>query len=329
MASDLLHIKDSYYFEVPKFLWKPNYQSLKDVPLFLRELHKDDFHLTKESNYEEAHTEAETEHALHEFNVQMAGKVLIPQPPGVRLKSLYRAETPFAFSKFMVLELVVAIFMILLFRWMAKKVTADGPPKGRLANLVESVMQFVRKDIVKANIHHGASKFLPLIWTIFFFVLFCDLLGLIPWMGTATGALSCTLALATAVLIAVFVGGLQEFGPKWLWSGFVPTMDLHWTLSPLKLFIFLIEVLGMLIKHAVLGLRLFANMAAGHLVLLAILGLVVAAAKDPNIPYGIAAFSGIIGTTMLSLLELFVAVLQAYIFALLASLFIGSAVHEH
>ncbi|WP_166828052.1 F0F1 ATP synthase subunit A [Thalassoroseus pseudoceratinae] len=329
MASDLLHIKDSYYFEVPKFLWKPNYQSLDDVPEFLLELHKDDFHLTKEGGVTKAPTEAETEHALHEFNTQMAGKILIPQPPGVKLKSLYRSETPFAFSKFMVLELAVAIFMILLFRWMAKKVNSDGPPKGRLPNLVESVMQFVRVDIVKANIHHGASKFLPLIWTIFFFVLFCDLLGLVPWMGTATAALSCTLALAFAVLVAVFTGGLQEFGPKWLWSGFVPTMDLHWTLSPLKVFIFLIEVLGMFIKHAVLALRLFANMAAGHLVLLAILGLVITAAKDPNIPYGIAAFSGVIGTTVLSLLELFVAVLQAYIFALLASLFIGSAVHEH
>ncbi len=185
MASDILHIKDSYYFEVPKALWKPHYESLEDVPYFLRNLHHDDFHL-EGKDYTEASPE-DTEHALHEFNTQMAGKVLIPQPFGTR-KSLYEKQSGFLISKFMILELIVAVLLCVIFNWMKKKMLTEHPTKGRLANLFEAFLHYIRDEIAKKAIGHDADKFVPLLWTVFFFILGCNLLGLVPWMGTATGA---------------------------------------------------------------------------------------------------------------------------------------------
>lgn len=324
MASDILHIKDAYYFEVPKFLWHPHYKSLDDVPLFLRELHQERFNDYK--------TEHDRDHALEAFEHGMAGKVLIPQP-FAELKSLHTARSGFAISKFMILELLVAVFMVLLFRWVAKRIVIKDASRGRLINLFEAVLNYIRVEIVQKNIHHGAKRFTPMLWTLFFFVLFLDLLGLVPFMGTATASFSCTLALAAAVLVTTAAAGFMEFGPKWVWTGFVPKLDMPAWLFPLKLLIsvlmFAIEWLGMFIKHAVLAIRLLANMAAGHLVLLGILGLILSAARNPEGSFGLAAFFGIFGATALSVLELGVAFLQAYVFTLLSALFIGSAVHEH
>jgi F-type H+-transporting ATPase subunit a len=100
---------------------------------------------------------------------------------------------------------------------------------------------------------------------------------------------------------------------------------------PLAIFvvpmIFAIEVIGLLIKHLVLGIRLLANMVAGHLVLLAVMGLAVAAASSPN--YWPTAVIAVVGSALFSLLELFVAFLQAYVFTFLSALFIGAAIHHH
>ena len=148
MASDILHIKDSYYFEVPKALWKPNYDSLGNVPDFLIELHADDFHLHPETrDYETLSPEeytAEENHALEEFNHQMAGKILIPQPPGAELKTLYQKESGFAISKFMILELLVAGLMLFIFIWLKKKMSAGEPTHGKIANMFEGLLHFVR-----------------------------------------------------------------------------------------------------------------------------------------------------------------------------------------
>ena len=335
MASDILHIKDSYYFEVPRAFWHPNYETLGDVPDFLLELHEEDFHLDLSRDYDALPTDqytAEEQHALDEFNHQMAGKILIPQPFGER-KSLYEKESGFLISKFMILELIVALLMVLIFSWMRKKMLTEHPTKGRLANMFEAFLHYIREEIAIKNIGHDGDKFVPLLWTVFFFVLGCNLLGLVPWMGTATGALGTTMALAFAMLLTTFFAGFRAFGPKWLWSGFVPHLDLPGWLFPLKiliaLMIYAIEMLGMFIKHAVLAVRLLANMAAGHLVLLGILGLVLSAAQNAQANYPMTATFAILGATLLTVMELGVAFLQAYVFTLLSALFIGSAVHEH
>lgn len=326
MASDILHIKDSYYFEVPKALYRPHYEKLEDVPYFLRELHHEDFHLHG-ADYTDANPEDEA-HALHEFNTQMAGKVLIPQPLG-ELRSLYDKKSGFAISKFMILELLVAVLLIAVFTWMRKKLATEHPTKGRFANMLEAMMHYVRDEIAHKNIGHDADKFVPLLWTVFFFILGCNLLGIVPWMGTATGAWGTTAALALAMLFSTFFAGFRAFGPKWLWTGFVPHMDLPWWLSPLKLMIYALEVIGMFVKHTVLSIRLLANMAAGHLVLLGLFALALSAAQRVEGNYPVTAGLVIVGATLMTVLEIGVAFLQAYVFTLLSALFIGMAIHEH
>jgi F-type H+-transporting ATPase subunit a len=171
---------------------------------------------------------------------------------------------------------------------------------------------------------------MPLLWTIFLFVLGCNLAGMVPWAGAPTGAFAVTLGLAFVTLATGVVMGSKKLGLVGFWKNQIPAMDLPWYLAIfLKPMIWVIEVGSMLIKHGVLGIRLLANMVAGHVVLLGIMtaAFSVEAALHPT--WFIAAPIAVIGSTLFSCLELFVACLQAYIFTFLSALFIGAAVHHH
>lgn len=311
MADPILHVKDGYYFEVPKFLWRPNFHSLEDVPKFLREAHP---HAT-----------------VHDFEQGLAGKILIPQPSSAHLKNLYEKapDSGFAISRFMVLELFAAILLVLILVPLARRVRPGIAPRGRSWNLFEAFLVFIRDAVARPAIGaHDADRFLPLLWTMFFFILTLNLLGMIPWLGAATGALGTTLAMAAVTFLAVVVAGMAKLGVIGFWKAQVPHMHLPFVLAIFLIpMIFGIEVLGLFIKHTILAVRLLANMMAGHLVLSVIVGFIAATA-------GTAAYWGvtpasILGATALSLLELFVAFLQAYIFTFLSALFIGMAVHPH
>lgn len=308
MADAVLHIKDSYYFELPRFLWS-GYGSLDDVPKFLRDAHP---------------------HAsLDEFNHDLNGKFLIPQPFGT-LKNLYTPDSGFCISRFMIIEVVVAVVLVLLFRRLAGVMQKQGDaPHGRFRNMLESLLLFVRDDIARPAIGHGADKFVPILWTLFFFILTMNLLGLVPWVGTATGAFGTTLALASVTFFTGLIAGSKKFGVVGFWANMVPHMDLPAWLFPLKIAIFLIELLGTFIKHAILGVRLLANMVAGHLVLFGILGIIVTSASETTGIWATATTISVIGSVLFCCLELFVALLQAYIFTFLSALFIGAATHHH
>ncbi len=184
-----------------------------------------------------------------------------------------------------------------------------------------------------------SQRYTPLLCTIFFFILGMNLAGMLPWVGSPTGTWAVTLALAIVTFAAGMIGGVRQFG----WAGYflnqIPSMDLSPLLSLfLKPMIFVIELLGLVIKHLVLSVRLLANMLAGHMVLLAIMGLAFSATAaltfvgdDGAISpmWWVAAISSVVGCTLLSMLELFVAFLQAYVFTLLSALFIGAAIHKH
>lgn len=368
MASPILHIKDSYYFDVPKDLWRQHYTNLGQVPPFLRDAHP---------------------HAgVEDFNRELSGKVLIPQPFGT-LKNLYEPARGFCISKFMVIELVVALLMVVVFVRLAKKLKTGDAPRGRFWNFFEAILLFVRDEIARPAIdahdehdhedpahgyppqdepsahghghghdhgshghaapalatasgvsaavaasyvakpEHEADKFVPLLWTIFFFVLFCNLFGLVPWAGAPTSSFAVTLTMAAVTFGTVLLSGSSKFGPIGFWLNQVPSMDLPWYMAPLKLVIFVIEVVGLGIRHGILAVRLLANMVAGHLVLLSILLMAFSAEAALSPYWGLAAPISTIAATLFNILELFVAFLQAYVFTFLSALFIGAANHRH
>jgi F-type H+-transporting ATPase subunit a len=195
--------------------------------------------------------------------------------------------------------------------------------------MFEAFLMFIRDDIARPAIgHHDADRFVPLLWTMFMFVLGLNLLGMLPWMGAPTAAFAVTLSLAAVTFITVLIAGTIRFGVLGFWKNQVPSMGLPMALAiPIVPMVFAIEVLGLVIKHGVLGVRLLANMVAGHLVLLALMGLAVAAAASST--WWLTASISVVGSALFSLLELFVAFLQAYVFTFLSALFIGAAVHHH
>ncbi|MBI1903577.1 MAG: F0F1 ATP synthase subunit A [Planctomycetia bacterium] len=312
MADPILHIKDSYYFEVPKALWRYDYNSWGDATAAHQFL----------GQYQDRVS-------LSELNHELSGKIIYPQPLGT-IANLYEPASGFCISKFMLIEVVVAVVLVAVFWRVAKRVGTGAAPTGGWWNLFEAMVVFIREQVAKPAIgEHDVDEFVPLLWTLFFFILGCNLCGILPWMGTPTSAWAVTAALAVMTFGAVVIGGVKHLGPMGFLKNQIPRMDLPLLLSPLKAAIWIVEVVGLLIKHTVLSVRLLANMLAGHLVLLAILGLIVAAQNLPQAQFGGIAFAAVTGSAVLTLLELFVALLQAYIFTFLSALFIGAAVHHH
>ncbi len=262
----------------------------------------------------------------------------------------------FQVTRFMVMELIVALLMIAILIPLARRVGRSQVTRGRFWNLFEAIVLFIRDGIARPAIDgatdhgdhgHGAhgeghghdqghghaahgrlsDAFLPFLWTVFFFVLFCNLLGMIPGGASATGNINVTAVLALATLGAVITAGVKQAGPAGFWINLVPKLDVPGILKPILWgLMFVIEVAGLLIRHFVLAVRLFANMLAGHLVLGVILGFIGLATGYVTFVVTPGSLLMVLG---LSMLELFVAVLQAYIFTFLAALFIGMAVHPH
>ena len=254
-------------------------------------------------------------------------------PGGVHthLPSIDLFGVEFQLTKYMVLELVAAALMIMIFVPLAWRMRKGDAPRGRLWNFLESILMFIRNEVARPAIGaKDADRFLPFLWNMFFFVLLCNLLGMVPWLGSPTGSFAVTGALAMCAFAMTVGTGMQAHGTTGFWTGLVPHMDVP---GPMALFLkpmlFAIEVLGLVIKHSVLAVRLLANMFAGHLVLAVIVSFITAAAHTWVILWVGITVGSLGGAVAISLLELFVAFLQAYIFTFLSALFIGMAIHQH
>jgi F-type H+-transporting ATPase subunit a len=231
---------------------------------------------------------------------------------------------PHWFSKFMLLELLVAGLILLIYLPIARKARTGATPHGFFWNTFEVLLTFVRDKIAKPTIgEHDADRFVPFLWTIFLFVLFSNLLGMFPGLGSPTGALSVTAVLALFAFVVIHGSAIRKMG----FFGYVKSQIPHGMNPAIGLFIGAIEIMAHFIKGTVLAVRLFANMFAGHLVLASILGF-IAMAKYASMflfwPVTAGSVALVIGC---SLLELFVAFLQAYVFTFLTSLFVGMALH--
>lgn len=231
---------------------------------------------------------------------------------------------------FMVIAAVL-VFLTMKLAGLALKRQRAGEkaPKG-FANAVEGVVLWVRSDIVMANIGHDGGKFAPLIISLFFFILYCNLMGLLPHGATPTGNLAITAGLAILVFLTIEISGMIKLGFK----GYMGTIFPHFpgmhgpAAVAMAIFMAPIEIMSKLVKPFALAVRLFGNMTAGHFVILSLFGIVFIFGTLGIASWGIGIATALIVLGVM-LLELIVAVLQAYVFALLSAVFIGLMQHEH
>lgn len=186
-------------------------------------------------------------------------------------------------------------------------------------NLLEVFVIFIRDQVVLPNTGEEGRPYLPYFLSLFFFILLTNLLGMIPGGATATGNISVTATLALCTFAMINIVGVREHGFVQHMKNFVPHGLPVW-LIPLM---FPLELIGLVTKSFALCIRLFANMIAGHIVILAFLSLIFLFGSIFIVPASVGAAVG------LSLLEIFVCFLQAYIFTLLSSIFVGASLHPH
>lgn len=267
---------------------------------------------------------------------------------------------PDRLTKYMVLQLVAVLLVLVIFRGLARRIASGKPATGVWWNFWETLALYIRDEVVRPAIgiphhhddHHGdghahaehaeshghpggemvtvghpADKYLPFVWSVFFYVLICNLLGAIPLLGSPTANINVTGSVALVTFLYVVICGSQQSGFGGFLKSLVPSMDLP---GPMMFFlwpmIWVIEAFGLLIKHTVLAIRLFANIMAGHTVLSVFLGFI---AVTEGMLWGVVVPASIFAQVSIGMLELFVAFLQAYVFAMLTSLFISAAVNPH
>jgi F-type H+-transporting ATPase subunit a len=230
-------------------------------------------------------------------------------------------------TRHLVVMILVAILLPLIFIPVARSIRVRGMERAPVgfANLMEAIVVYFRDEVVRTNIGHGADRYTPYILTLFFFILGMNLIGLTPLGITPTANLSVTVALAVISFIVTEISGFRSLGP----AGYARTIfflppGLPILMKPFMMIVLApVEFMGKLTKPFALAVRLLANMTAGHTLILAIMGMVFVLQSY---------LMGIVSVTMASILmilELFVAFLQAYIFAMLTSVFIGLIRHAH
>ncbi len=295
------HISDSHSWEIfhglTVYLPVIIYSEEKGLDIFSSGEFYDEYHNVQPYNgYVMDHEHITLENGAHVFDISITKNVL------------------FLF--------IDAIILILVFSAVARgyKKNAGRSPKG-IQSFFEPIIIFIRDDIAKENIGHKYERFMPFLLTVFFFIWFGNLLGLLPGAANMTGNISVTLTLAVITLIITLFSGRKTYwlhivdplGKSMPWAGKILLYIILWP----------VEIIGIFTKPFSLMIRLFANITAGHILILSIISL---AFIFESLTIGVV---GALFATVMNMLELFVAVLQAYVFTLLSALYFGQAVEEH
>ena len=223
-------------------------------------------------------------------------------------------------SKAVVMMFLAAAFLIVFLGWFLRRSRiSNGAPTG-VTNAIEALVLFVRDEIAVTHMGPKYGRFFaPYLLTLFFFILTCNLAGMVPGGYSPTSNLNVTATLAALTLLLIVVSGVIVLGPIGYVKHMVP-LGVPIAIAPLLI---VIEVLGTLVKPVALTIRLGANMTAGHIVILVMLSFVfifksILAGLFLSVPMAVA----------ISLLELIVAFIQAYVFTLLSAIFVGMVVHS-
>jgi F-type H+-transporting ATPase subunit a len=264
------------------------------------------------SRFDHGHASYEGFSLVHNKIVSEEGKIFIDI-----------SITKNVFAMFISIILLLLIFISVGNTY---KRNPNKAPKG-LQSWVEPLIIFVRDDIAKPSIGHKYERYLPFLLTIFFFIFINNLLGLIPFFpggANVTGNIAVTLVLATLTFIITLFSSNKHY-----WIHIFNTPGVPWWLKfPVPLMP-VVEIMGVFTKPVVLMLRLFANITAGHIIVLAFFSLIfIFGAMNPIAGYGVSIVS-VAFTIFMNFLELLVAFLQAYVFTLLSAIYFGMAVEEH
>jgi F-type H+-transporting ATPase subunit a len=236
-------------------------------------------------------------------------------------------------TKHLVYLLLAAVIVALTFILSARSITAAqarGRPAKGFSGVMETMALYIRQEVVLPNVGPHGEGYAPYLLTLFFFILAMNLLGLLPWGATATGNIAVTAALAVIAFLVIEVTGMRTLGPK----GYLHTIfylppglpgGIGGNILKVALLVVMtpIELIGKLAKPFALAVRLFANMTSGHVLVLALIGLTFLFQS-----YAVGVGASVLATGVM-LLELFVAFLQAFVFTLLTSVFIGLMRAEH
>ncbi|MCC9168448.1 F0F1 ATP synthase subunit A [Pontibacter harenae] len=214
-------------------------------------------------------------------------------------------------SMFISVLLLFGIFFTIAGRY---KKNPGKAPSG-IQSFFEPIIIFVRDDIAKANIGPKYERYMPFLLTVFFFIWFNNLLGLMPGGANLTGNIAVTLVLASLTLLITVFSGNKNY-----WKHIFATPGVPGWLAPIMI---PVELIGILTKPFSLMVRLFANITAGHIIILSLFSLIFIFQSVAVGPLSVAF------ATFMNFLELFVALLQAYIFTLLSAMYFGGAVEEH
>ena len=276
-----------------------------------------------------------THHLLdgNEIEVQLLGfgrTFHLPQWDPVHLGPLTLDLSPTKHVVFLFLAAILCLLVFIPIGIAMRKKYEERAPSG-FANAIEAMVLYFRDEVVRRNIGHGADAYTGYILTLFFFILFMNLLGLVPFGATATGNFMVTGALALVTFVVTEISGMRTLG----FQGYMGTIFYAPRgLNPVGTAIMMViltpvEFLGKLTKPFALMIRLFANMMAGHTLVLSLLGLIFMFAGTAAVITGGVTIASLGMVSAIMLLEVFVAFLQAYIFAMLTAVFIGLIRHAH
>jgi F-type H+-transporting ATPase subunit a len=259
------------------------------------------------------------------FTRRLACEVELPHWRPVSIGGVHIDLSPTKHAVYLLLAaIVVGLTFTLSARAIARAHAQGRPPRG-FAGAMEATALYIRQEVILPNVGHHGEGYVPYLLTVFFFILVCNLLGLVPWGATATGNIAVTGALALLSFIVIEISGMRTLGFKgYMGTIFFLPPGLPTVMKPIILLIMTpIEIIGKLAKPFALAVRLFANMTAGHALVLALIGLTFTFHS-----YAVGAASSVMATGIM-LLEIFVAFLQAFVFTLLTAVFIGLMRQEH
>lgn len=250
----------------------------------------------------------------HTLDLLPFGEIHLPHIGPIHIGSL---SVDMSITKHVVMLWMAGLLLLIVMRIAARSYKKSLIP-GRFAGVIEILVLFVRDDIVLPSMGEKGKKFLPYFLTLFFFILFANLFGLIPYASTPTGNINVTAALAIIAFFVIQISGMVQYGPVGYFKGLVPSGMPVFVLPIMAI----VEILGLLTKPFALCVRLFANMIAGHIVIFSLIGLIFifGTVLIAPISVGFALF--------IEVLELLIATIQAYIFTILTALFVGMAIYQ-